>query len=233
MGCKSTSILMGRERILKFDCDGCEHGASIEQSEGCMREVVNRLAEDPGIDAVILADPLYEREYRGSCLEALKELARVYEDCRYWPLKFLASSDCRRCETERKQLFESIIEELPGNPWKAHHDMMQLSVNVRGQAKRGAEKCKRCREYFLKNALEATIETIGRAKLVSSGKRERKGYAEMITPLIKPHFSASRVALEPPLGAISPSIEQHQNWVYGAKGGVVRPWTRGVEKCVL
>jgi flagellar protein FlaI len=201
MGCKSTSILMGRERILKFDCDGCKHGASIEQSEACMREVVNRLAEDLGIDAVILTDPLYEREYRGSCLEALKELAQVYEDCRYWPLKFLASSGCRRCEEERKQLVESIIEELPGHPWKAYNDLMQLSVDVRAQSKRGAEKCKRCREYFLKNALEATIETIGRAKLVSSGKRGRKGYAEMIKSLTKPHFSVSRIAMEPPVGA--------------------------------
>jgi flagellar protein FlaI len=201
MSCKSTPVLMGGKRILKFDCGNCEHGASIEQSEACMHGVINRLAEDPAVDAVILADPLYEREYRESCLDALKELAQVYEDCRYWPLKSLALSDCTRCEAERKQLVENIIEELPGHPWKAYNDMVELSADVRAQSKRGSEKCRSCREYFLKNSLEATIEAIQRAKLVSTGKRGRKGYAEIITSLTKPHFSASRIAMNPPLGA--------------------------------
>ena len=201
MGCDSTSILIGRERMLKFKCEGCKHGASIEQSEACMREIVKSLAEDPAIDAVVLADLLYEREYRGSSLEALKELARAYEECRYWPLKFLVTSNCGRCEAERKQLVEGIIEELPGHPWKAYNDMMLLSADVRAQAKRGAEKCKKCRGYFLKQALEPTLEALGHVKLVSSGKRGRKGYAELITPLIKPRFSTSRIAMEPPAGA--------------------------------
>jgi len=201
MDCKSTSILIGRERMLKFKCDGCKHGASIEQSEACMREVVNRLAEDPAIDAVVLADPLYEREYRGSSLEVLKELARAYEECRYWPLKFLATGDCGRCEAERKHLFEGIIEGLPGHPWKAYNDLMLLSADVRAHAKRGAKKCRQCRGYFLEQALEPTLEALRRVKLVNYGKLGRKGYAKLITSLIKPRFSTSRTAMEPPAGA--------------------------------
>ena len=201
MGCESTSTLIGQERILKFKCSGCPRGASIEQSEACMHEVVNRLAENPAIDAVVLADLLYEREYRGSSLGALKELAHTYEEYRYWPLKFLVTGDCGRCEAERRQPVEGIIEKLPGHPRKAYDDLMQLSADVQAQAKRGAEKCKQCRRYFLDQALEPTLKALERVKLVSCGKRGRKGYAELIIPLTKPRFSTSRIVMEPPGGA--------------------------------
>lgn len=201
MGCDSTSTMIGQERILKFKCSGCPHGASIEQSEVCMREVVNHLAEDPAIDAVVLADPLYEREYRGSSLDALKELARAYEECRYWPLKFLVTSDCKRCEAERRQLVEGMVEKLPWHPREAYNDLIQLLADVRAKAKRGAEKCKHCRKYFLNRALEPILRVLKSVKLVSCGKLGRKGYAELITPLIKPRFSTSRIVMEPPTGA--------------------------------
>ena len=201
MVCNSTSTIIGQERILKFKCSDCAHGASIERSEICMREVVNRMAEDPTIDAVVLADPLYEREYRGSSLNALKELAQACEECRYWPLKFLVTNDCRRCEVERKQLVEKIIEKLPGHPREAYNDLIQLLADVRARAKRGADKCKHCRKYFIDRALEPILKAFKNVKLASHGGLGRKEYAELITPLIKPRFSTSRILMGPPTEA--------------------------------
>ena len=87
MNCNFTCSSIGEERVLRFRCGSCKAGASIEQSEACMRGVISALIEEPGVDAIILAD-LYEREYRGANIAALEELARTYDECRQCPFRY-------------------------------------------------------------------------------------------------------------------------------------------------
>ncbi len=200
MSCDFTPLSIGRERVLKFKCSGCRGGASIEQSEVCMRGVVEALVEEPGVDAVILAD-LYEREYRGAGLAALEELVRAHEECRQWPLRNLVVGECKRCEAERKQLLDQIVNKLPGSPLKARIELARAVADVQAHAKHGAKKCGECREFFAGHALKPVLGTLKRVKLARGKGRERDGYGKLLQPLVKPHFSTSRILVEAPAEA--------------------------------
>jgi len=197
VNCDFTPISIGEERVLKFKCNGCQAGASIGQSEVCMRKAVEALAEEPGVDALVLTD-LYEKEYRGPCLAALKELSSAYEECRQWPFRNLTMGECKRCEAERKRALEKIVDRLPGSPSKALGELNQTMADVQAQAKHGAKKCVECRKFFAERALIPMLEALKRVKLANAKGQGRDGYNRLLQPLIKPHFSTSRILVEAP-----------------------------------
>lgn len=164
-----------------------------------MGEVVRRLADHSRVNAVVLAD-VYEREYRGEGLEALMELARFLDGHRHWSLKHLTSSDCKRCEDERRGRVEHAIDTLPGDPLQAHAELKLMLEELRARAKQGAKKCVECRNAFSEGFLEPMVSSLGRTKLVGTLKngQNRDGYAKLLSPLIRPCFLTSRVSIEPP-----------------------------------
>ncbi|MCK4405168.1 MAG: type II/IV secretion system ATPase subunit [Hadesarchaea archaeon] len=200
MSCERAVIRLGNGRILRFKCEGCEHGASIEESEVCMREVVRALAEHPEVSSVVLAD-IYEREYSGPCLAELKEIAKIFRACKYWPFAHLAPTDCKRCEPERRQQLQSALETMPGDPARAREELEDIVREHLARSKRGAEKCRRCRATFIERALAPTLSALGRAKLAGVGQKGREGYTKILRALIRPCFMSSRLALEPPAEA--------------------------------
>ncbi len=198
MNCEYTLTALGDERMLRFKCTGCQHGASIERSEACMREVVRKLAEDPDVDLVVLAD-IYEREYTSSSLAAVKELAHVFDECRHWAFRYLVIGDCKRCEAERKQQIEYIIDLLLGDPLRARSELMRLVAEIRARTKRGAKQCRKCRNFFIERTLQPMISSLKRTKLAAGSKsQKREGYVKLLNPLIRPCFTTSRISIEPP-----------------------------------
>ncbi|MDH5443026.1 MAG: type II/IV secretion system ATPase subunit [Hadesarchaea archaeon] len=200
MSCEPAIVKLGDERVLKFKCEGCEHGASIEESEVCMREVVRALAEYPAVSAVVLAD-IYEREYNGPSLAELKEVAKIFKAYKHWPFAHLAPTDCKRCESERRQQLKDALDVMPGDPARAREELEVIVRELRARSKRGAEKCRRCRATFIERALTPMLSSLKRAKLASIDRKNREGYAKILEALIHPCFMSSRFALEPPAGA--------------------------------
>ncbi len=198
MNCRRTLSTLGDERVLRFKCDGCKHGASIEHSEVCMREVVRALVKYPAVDEVVLAD-IYLREYSGSSLDALKEIAQVLENYQYWSLKYLTLENCERCRQERKEQIEQALEKLAGDPLRAFADLREVKNEIEIRAKRGAERCKRCRKNFLERVIKPLIFTLEQVQLINSNpRRGRKGYASVLIPSISPCFIKSKIKLKPP-----------------------------------
>jgi type IV secretory pathway ATPase VirB11/archaellum biosynthesis ATPase len=200
MSCERVVVRLGDGRVLRFRCESCEHGASIEESEVCMREVVRALAEHPEVSAVILAG-IYEREYSGSSLGELKEIAKIFRACRHWPFAHLAPTDCKRCEPERRQQLERVLEVMPGDPARAREELEGIARELRTRFKRGARKCRQCQMIFIERALTPTLSSLGRVKPASVSRKGREGYAKVLQALIHPCFLASRLSLEPPPGA--------------------------------
>lgn len=202
MTCEHVMFNFGGMRVLEFKCGDCPHGASVEHSEVCMREVVRELVLHADLDAVVLAG-LYEREYMGQTLAALREMAEVARDCSYLLLKPLTLADCRRCEQERAGRLGRQLEVLSGDPSRAHAELKGMIEELREREGRGTEMCKRCRGAFLEGVLQPMLLSLAGAKLVKEveGKRGREGYAKLLRPLIKPRFLTSRLLLEPPQGA--------------------------------
>ena len=200
MSCDFTCSSIGEERVLRFRCGSCKAGASIEQSEACMRGVVSVLVEEPSVDAIILTG-LYEREYREASISALEELARTYDECKQWPFRYLTDDGCKSCDAERRKQLEQIIAGLPGSPAKALADLTHAINDAKSWAKYGAKKCMECRGRFIERALNPMLQALKQVKLAREKGHGRDCYGKILRPLVKPHFSTSRILIDAPTEA--------------------------------
>jgi len=213
MSCRHAVGELGARRVLRFRCSGCEHGASIEGSETCMREVVLALSEMPDVDAVILED-LYQREYTGEDLNALKEVALALAELRRFSLK--RGDKCGRCDRERNELLTRLKDSLACNPSRARGELEQTIAGLRPRLERGAELCKRCRGEFVQR-LGGLFSSLSRLKLA-----EKCG-DELLRPLTRPCFLTPFISVEPPPGAELADA-------YELDGGEVRIYRSGLQR---
>ncbi len=198
MSCERSIVTLGSERVMKFRCNNCQKGASIEKSRDCMRGVVEALIENPDVDVIILSE-VYEHEYSGSGLAAIKEIAEILRENRCWSLAHLTPDDCRRCETSRKGQLERALGALSDDPALGLRKLGEFSQEMLSRGKRGAKKCKACRAEFIKNTLKPLMTSLERSTLLKGGKG-KEGYAEILQPLVRPCFLTSRLRMKPPAG---------------------------------
>ena len=196
MGCERTVTTMGDERVLRFKCEGCGRGSSIEHSETCMRGAVEALMEHPDVNVLVLAD-LYEREYSGPSLGALKEIAKISGECRRWSFACLTPDDCERCEPERREKLERVLDLLPGDPMRALIEIKTALRDTRTRAARGAKRCRECHAGFIERTLKPMVSSLEHAKLFGGGMG-REGYGRVLQPLLRPCFMRSRLSVQPP-----------------------------------
>ena len=198
MSCERTTVKIGNERVTKFRCSDCRKGASIEKSRDCMKGILQALIENPDTDIIIHSD-IYEREYSGAGLKALKEIAEIIKENRYWSLAHLTPDDCRRCEASRSGQFKRGLDELTSDPASGLRKFQEISRDMVSRANHGAKKCRSCRSEFVKNTLEPIINSLKQSTLLRDSK-EGVGYAKILQPLVRPCFLTSRLQMEPPPG---------------------------------
>ncbi|HID60710.1 MAG TPA: secretion system protein [Hadesarchaea archaeon] len=198
MSCERSVVTLGGERVMKFKCASCQKGASVEKSRDCMRGVIEALVENSDVDVVVLAE-VYEHEYSGVGLKALKEIAGVVRENRWWSLAHLTPDDCKRCEASRKEQLERSLDELFYDPASGLCKLREFSREMRWRVKRGTGRCKACRAEFIKNTLEPIVTSLERSALLKDGKG-RNDYSKIIQPFVRPCFLTSRLLLEPPQG---------------------------------
>lgn len=216
LNCERKLVVLGEQRVLKFRCGGCQGGSSIEKSEKCMRGVLEALAEEPKVDAVVLAD-VYEREYTGAGLEALKELSGTIKENKRWGLANLTPKDCKQCALSRKTRLEKILNELGGDPASALKKLKEFRYETLVREKRGAKKCSKCRSEFLKKNLGPLVSKLDASALLKKCKR-RDDYSRLLQPLVRPCFLSSRLQLEVPKGcevADSYEVDGSEVKIYG------------------
>lgn len=195
MTCERTVVMLGGERVMKFRCGSCQNGASIEKSPGCMRGVLEALTENPDVDMVVLSG-IYEHEYSGAGLRALKEIAEILRENRRWSLAHLTPEDCRRCEAPRRAQLERALDELSSDPASGLRKLQEISHEMLSRVRRGADRCKACRSEFVGSTLGPMISSLERSALLKSGDDR----AKILQPLARPCFLSSRLQMEPPPG---------------------------------
>lgn len=198
MSCERSVVTLGDERVMKFRCNNCQKGASIEKSRDCMRGVVEALIENPDVDVVILAE-VYEHEYSGSGLDAIKEIAEILKENRCWSLAHLTPDDCRRCEASRKRQLERALDALSDDPASGLRKLREFSQEMLSRSKRGAKKCKACRAKFIKSTLMPITTSLKHSALLK-GSKGKEDYAEILQPLVRPCFLTSRLRIKPQAG---------------------------------
>ncbi|RLG57795.1 MAG: hypothetical protein DRN83_00965, partial [Hadesarchaea archaeon] len=196
MNCSRSLLTLNDRLVMRFRCSDCDGGASIEKSERCMREVIRSIMENPDIDAVVLSG-IYDREYTGPGLDALKEIAKLISENHYWSFANLATEGCVRCKDLWKKRLKRAFEVVAGDPAAGLREFEEFLRETSERAKRGAEKCKTCRSSFVKKVLEPIVCQLKNSALLRE-HQSRRDYARVLQPMVRPKFLSSHLKLEPP-----------------------------------
>lgn len=192
-GCSWRVEQIGNRRVMRFRCGTCRMAPPSLRSEGCMRGVLRALGSEPEIDVLLLSGP-YEQEYCGRALRALLSLALVLRENERWAFAGISRFGCTDCEKERRDALEEIVEGFYRDPASALSRLRQLVDETRRRAGRGGERCRSCRNAFLEESLLPFLRGVESNELF----RE----PELLRPLVRPGFIASRISLDPPPDSI-------------------------------
>ncbi len=196
MSCSRSLLTLDDKLVMKFKCSDCAGGASVEKSERCMRGVIRGIMENPDIDSVVLSG-IYEREYVGPGLDALKEIARIISESSCWSFAELTPEGCVRCKPIWKKRMKRAFEVVAGDPAAGLREFKEFLREMSERAKRGAKKCRACRSSLVKKVLEPVVHQLENSSLLR-GHHGRRDYGKILQPKVRPRFLSSRVKLEPP-----------------------------------
>lgn len=207
MGCGYRIKTDGNDRILNIDCTDCIYGMSLEDSEECMKRVLEALYREHDVDSIVLSE-LVEREYDRDQTKVMMDFVTVIENTRDWPFLGITKKEigCDECKSERQSDLERILSELFfKDPVQAHRELLSY-VRREEDKKEGAdqEKCVECGHYYIANLnrVRGIFESLDFFKSnVSDTSTGRTIYRKFLSPSIRPYFSTSRLLLEPPSGS--------------------------------
>lgn len=189
----------GNKRVLKFDCKNCSQDPSIARTPECMRNSIRALEENASIDKIVL-DGKYVREYADKDLNRLKEYVRALESSHYLVSKSFLPTDCTECREKRRNRTKEIWNELKSDPIRGIAKLEQMKKELEERTQEGADKCKECRKYFLKNGIKPALKKISETSIMEELDfgDGRKGYEKLFKPTTRPSFLRSKLKLKPP-----------------------------------
>lgn len=184
MICSFQVYRIAQRKILRFECENCNHPSSLH-SQTCLTGIVRALIEHPDSYELVLPGPL-DHIYTGESLLSLKRLALAFEKCRI--LALTKPSGCGKCWQERSRELNRVIGLIPVKPQLALTELRR-----RKKVESTEPACKRCLEDFSKT-LETMQQTLEEC-LPPKG-------TGLLPPLSKPSFSYSQLSLDPPQGKL-------------------------------
>ncbi|MEM2874509.1 MAG: type II/IV secretion system ATPase subunit [Candidatus Hadarchaeales archaeon] len=188
-GCVWSVEQVGSRRVMRFRCETCMEGPPSLKSGACMGMILKALGSEPEIDVLLLSGP-YEQEYSGRSLKSLVALALALRENERWAFAGISRLGCSDCEGERKGILREIIEEFYRDPASALSGLRQIVEETKRRAERGGERCRACRRAFLEESL---LPFLGG---VESNEVFRD--PELLSPLVRPGFMASRICPDLP-----------------------------------
>lgn len=99
--------------IVRIDCQGCEHGQSLE-CPPCLRGALRILSNESGVKQVLLARD-WEIAYDEDCVTALSSVAEAARFCSSLTFS-LPFEDCPACAANPRGLIGRVMDQLPQGP---------------------------------------------------------------------------------------------------------------------
>jgi len=196
--------------ILRVNCRGCMFGSSLEDFDACFGVTINKLLEVKKVERIILAGAR-EHEYDYKQVKLLMEIAQVYEKLvkRENILNYskLGKEKCERCFPKRFSELQMLLTEmLRKDPIGAYIHVKRMIRHETSKMQKEQPMCRRCSEYYIKNALTPIKESLEKTKLIQMVKDklhgfkigDRSPYREIFHPLIRPSFMLTRYEIIPP-----------------------------------
>jgi type IV secretory pathway ATPase VirB11/archaellum biosynthesis ATPase len=197
---------------MRVNCANCVFGSSLEDFDVCFAKTLDKILQFRKVERIVLAGTReYEYDYEQTKL--LIEIAEVYDKLvnREKILSFarLGSEKCERCFPKRLAELQFLLTEMlrkdPIGAYVKINRMIRASTETAGQQK---IMCKKCYDFYIKNALIPIKEELEKTSLIKMIKDkiygyklgDRSIYREIFTPLIRPIFMLTRYSPIPPIG---------------------------------
>lgn len=200
------------EGTLEVKCQGCIHGASIEDYEACMARTVDKIMENKNVGSVILSKER-EYEYDGEQTRMLIEVAEAIKDIvrnrrLLNPLEM--KEGCAGALSPQFSALNSLIlSRMRSDPIGAYVSLKRMIRHTKIRADSMPEKGAICQEEFLNRALLPVREIMENLTLIKKaaplmgGYRtgDRSIYRELFHPTIRPKFMRTKYISMPPKGS--------------------------------
>jgi flagellar protein FlaI len=199
------------DNTLRVNCLGCVYGSNIEDFEPCMAMTIDKLAQNPGIERIVLAENR-ENEYNFEQTQLLADIANAYNkilnEDRLLELSNLGPRGCEKFYPKRlSDLQFLVMEVLRKDPVGAYVKLNRMITMERAASRNAPDmKTRGCHEYYIQHALLAIKKTLESAKLIQmampglKGHKpgDRKVYRKIFRPIVRPNFMLTRYIVMPP-----------------------------------
>lgn len=196
-----------KTQTIRINCLGCIYGSSIEDSEFCMANTLQKLMEVKKAARVILAETR-EYEYDFQQVRMLIEVANAIQDIvrkRIVSVQNMSTKECDKCVSERYSLMQNILGELRTDPVEGYKNILREIRHTKLRMdKASPSKCLPCLEHYLNMVLLPAKEILDRCEIIKlwENHQDMKGraiYREIFHPSIRPNFMYTRyISLPPP-----------------------------------
>ena len=197
---------------MRINCSNCVFGSSIEDFDVCFAKTIDKILQSRKVERIILTGTM-EYEYDYDQTKLIIGIADVYDKFvnREKLLNFarLGGEKCERCFPKRlAELQFFLTEMLRKDPIGAYVKINRLIRTYTEKAEEQKPICRRCFDFYIKNALTPLKEELGKTSLIKMVKDrlygyrlgDRSLYREIFNPLIRPVFMLTRYAPMPPKG---------------------------------
>lgn len=197
------------EGALRIDAANWAIPPSIEDSEGAMAIVIDKLLEAKDVSRVILVETR-ENEYDFEQTQMLREVAYAYDRIlnqdRLLSIKNIESPGCEKHTPRRlADLQFLILEVLRKDPIGAYV-RLNIMINAENRAAQTLGPDQDCHYHYLTSALEPMMAVIENTTLIRRAIPrlsefkfgDRTLYREFFVPVIRPNFMLTRYMAMPP-----------------------------------
>jgi type IV secretory pathway ATPase VirB11/archaellum biosynthesis ATPase len=197
---------------IRVNCAKCMFGSSLEDFDVCFARTIDKILEVKKVEKIVLVGTReYEYDYEQTKLlveiaEAYNKLINVYDILEY---SKLGAERCERCFPKRfAELKFLLTEMLRKDPIGAYVKVRRMIRYNSSMMRKENVVCRRCYDFYLKNALIPIKETLENTTLIKMVKDRLQGYMigdrapyrDLFHPFVKPAFMLTRYETMPPEG---------------------------------
>ncbi len=201
-----------KEGVMKIDAMGAVFGASIEDSDVVMAQVIDKLLAERNVLSIVLLETR-EHEYDAEQTSLLKEIAdAINEILRERKLVSLGAVGGPEAQRFFPQwfpwLYNTISFQLRGDPVGAYVNISREIRHIKILHEKSPPQQKKQIEFFLSNTLEPIIKILDGIELIKIAKPfvvgykigDRAVYRKIFHPITRPNFMYTKYITKPPAG---------------------------------
>ncbi len=200
-------------RTLTINMLGSMYGASIEEYENVMADVIDKILSVKKVSSIVLVKDR-EYEYTGEQVEMLVEIARILEDVvrtRVISVQNLRPDKWGKCYPDFSQRLQYILINLMRrDPIGAYVELLREGRNlmIRMQKK---DRCYPCFKYYKTEIIDPLRKRMEQTRMIALVKDrvtgyhigDRSLYRDIFNPSVRPNFMLTRYMISPPEGGKS------------------------------